>query len=150
MLSCNPTHQFVRELVVCAALSFIIVLGVVHATLHLLHLYIESTALPCTPAPLPERLATPALQLSRISEAHTYLLVVFKITLACTVLVFAGRELVVAGGVHFGWWGEGAQEGVTDDDLKREDEEKREQGANGYFAPVEKFDEYSRPMACPA
>ncbi|KAJ6472640.1 hypothetical protein DFH09DRAFT_472527 [Mycena vulgaris] len=100
--SSTAARLFAREFFICASLSFIIILGVLHALLHMLHLcFVSDLALR---SPLARFLTAPAEQLSRIADAHTYLLIVSKVTIACTVLVFAVREIIVAGGTYLGWW----------------------------------------------
>jgi hypothetical protein len=108
--------HFFREFAVCAALSFLITLGAIHALLHLLHIYcVLSLALHM---PLATILTEPAVQLALLADAQIYLLVVFKVTVACTVLVFALRELALALGPRMGWCGRSrerdAEAGDTD------------------------------------
>ncbi|KAJ7486877.1 hypothetical protein FB451DRAFT_1168256 [Mycena latifolia] len=147
-MSPTSTRQIVREFAICASLSFIIILGMIHALLHILHLLFQSEA--ALRSPLAQFVAAPAVQLSRISEAHTYLLVVFKITIACTVLVFAARELLLAGGAYLGWWGSRTREGdLENGDCKfeaalgwRTDEKNLKRPASsGHLAPIPEVDE---------
>ncbi|KAF7369697.1 hypothetical protein MVEN_00301200 [Mycena venus] len=98
-MSTTPAHQLAREFAICVSLSFIVVLGVIHGLPHLTHALIASG-----PAPLARFLATPAAHIAQISHIHEHLLVVFKITVACCVLVFALREIVAAVGSLTGWW----------------------------------------------
>ncbi|KAJ7109571.1 hypothetical protein C8R43DRAFT_962573 [Mycena crocata] len=101
-MSPTPARQLFKEFAICATLSFLIILGLIHALLHLLHIYLLSGV--ALRSPLAKFLVGPAIQISQISQVHEYLLVVFKITLACSILVFATREIMLIVGSHLGYW----------------------------------------------
>ncbi|KAJ7061056.1 hypothetical protein C8F01DRAFT_1138746 [Mycena amicta] len=103
----GKTKQLCRELLLCIALSFIILLGIIHGLLHVLHRhYSAASAASASPSSenstSAEALAL-ALRIASIATVHAYLAVVFKVTVACSVLVFAARELGVFVGVKMGW-----------------------------------------------
>ncbi|KAJ7049044.1 hypothetical protein C8F01DRAFT_1185968 [Mycena amicta] len=122
------TKQLCRELLLCIALSFIILLGIIHGLLHVLHRHYSAAS----PSPSPpshssenstsaEALAL-ALRIASIAMLHAYLTVVFKVTVACSVLVFAARELGVFVGVKIGWLAEDEEEDAEDGrDSEQED-----------------------------
>ncbi|KAJ7456008.1 hypothetical protein B0H11DRAFT_231299 [Mycena galericulata] len=94
--------QLLRELVVCASLSFIIILGVMHALLHLLYIYLASGH--ALRSSLTKTMTASVMQMSQIADAQAYILVVFKVTVACTILVLAVREIISAAGNYLGWF----------------------------------------------
>ncbi|KAJ6603037.1 hypothetical protein B0H10DRAFT_1957950 [Mycena sp. CBHHK59/15] len=92
-------RQLVHEFAICASLSFVIILGVLHALPHVLHIcYLSDLAQ--ASSPLAGFWIPPVI---RITEAHTSLLTVFKVTVACTILVFAAREIISELGWHLGF-----------------------------------------------
>lgn len=93
-------RQFLREFAICASLSFLVILGTLHAVLHLLDHACPSELGLCTH--LAKFLTSDAAQ-----SSHVYLLLVFKVTIACTILVFALREIVLTG---VRWWHPSAEE----------------------------------------
>jgi hypothetical protein len=101
-MSPSPAHKLAHEFCICVTLSFFIILGAIHAFLHLLHLYFASAAFPSSR--LAKIFVAPAVQIAQISQIHEYLLVVFKVTFACSILVFAVREIVALLGSWMGWW----------------------------------------------
>ncbi|KAJ7151780.1 hypothetical protein C8R43DRAFT_1127415 [Mycena crocata] len=101
-MSSTPTSQLVREFAICATLSFIIILGLVHGCLHLLHISIVSGN--AMRSPLARLVSEPALRISQIADLHAHLIVVFQTTIMCSVLVFAVREIARILGPHFGFW----------------------------------------------
>ncbi|KAF7333728.1 hypothetical protein MVEN_02329200 [Mycena venus] len=84
--------RLAREFFICVCLSFVIILGVIHAFLHLIHLHLLSEILR---SPVADFLAETIVQIAQISQLHEYLFVVFKVTFACSILVFAVREIVM-------------------------------------------------------
>ncbi|KAJ7134111.1 hypothetical protein C8R46DRAFT_1235297 [Mycena filopes] len=94
----TPARQITRELFICTVLSTLVILVLVHFV-HLLY----ASAFPSTP--LGKLLAAPAAQIAQIAQMHAYVFVVFKVTMACTVLVLALREVVACVGISMGWWG---------------------------------------------
>ncbi|KAJ7189326.1 hypothetical protein GGX14DRAFT_580804 [Mycena pura] len=102
-MSTNPTQQLCREFAICALLSFFIIMGILHLVLHLLHGYFVSSLALCSP--LARFLAAPAVHIAQIGQMHAYLVGVFKVTVACTVVVFAVRQMVLQMGTWMGWWG---------------------------------------------
>ncbi|KAJ7826296.1 hypothetical protein B0H14DRAFT_3722657 [Mycena olivaceomarginata] len=80
----SPTLRFAREFLICVCLSFTIILGAIHAVLHLLHVSFISGALR---SPLARVLVKPIVQIAQISLLHEYLMVV--------ILVFAMREVLI-------------------------------------------------------
>ncbi|KAJ7023171.1 hypothetical protein C8F04DRAFT_1401872 [Mycena alexandri] len=112
----TPVRQIARELVICTSLSFIVILGVIHALLHLLQASIISGA--TIQSPVGKFFATPAVRIAQISQLHSYVLVIFKVTIACTILVLAVREAVSSLGIWIGWW---TPEGQLEADLESGD-----------------------------
>jgi hypothetical protein len=88
----SPTLRVAREFLICVCLSFTIILGAIHAVLHLLHVSFISGALR---SPLARVLVKPIVQIAQISLLHEYLMVVFKVTFSCSILVFAMREVLI-------------------------------------------------------
>ncbi|KAJ6476897.1 hypothetical protein C8R45DRAFT_1102192 [Mycena sanguinolenta] len=119
-MSPTPIAQLAREFAVCVCLSFVTVLGVIHGILHLLHASIASGL--AHHLPHMNLVAPPEVQLTHIAHIHAYLLVVFKITIACTVLVLALREIVYGVGSWTGWWDMADREG----DLEEAEDYKTE------------------------
>ncbi|KAJ7747127.1 hypothetical protein DFH07DRAFT_776083 [Mycena maculata] len=129
MLSSSPsTGELFREFAICASLSFIVILGVLHALLRLLHVYFVSGL--ALRWPLVKVMTTSAFRISQITTAHAYLLVVFELTIACTVLVFAVREISLAIGASRGGEGdleageERAAAPTPEEEIQCHDEEK--------------------------
>ncbi|KAJ7640228.1 hypothetical protein B0H17DRAFT_1216646 [Mycena rosella] len=130
--------HFLRDFAVCAALSFLIILGAIHALQHLLHIYCVSSLALHRHMPLVTILTEPAVQLALLAEANTYFFVVFKVTVACTVLWAKSRE-------------QDAEAGDVDADRKapvpqelgwRRVEEKHVVLRDfGYLAPIPEVDE---------
>ncbi|KAJ7617069.1 hypothetical protein FB45DRAFT_1104186 [Roridomyces roridus] len=81
----------VREFLICTSLSFIIILGLVHGLLHLGHLYFMSQ-LVSQPTPIHPQ-DTTVVRIAQIALTHEYLLRAFKLTIACSVLVFGLWEI---------------------------------------------------------
>ncbi|KAJ7649216.1 hypothetical protein B0H17DRAFT_1215381 [Mycena rosella] len=144
-------RQFLQEFAICASLSFIIILGVIHAVLYLAQMFFLSGLPPLTLTArfLAQLLSAPGrtMQLSHIAELSTYLLIVFKVTIACTVLVFAFRELIAIGGCYMGWSGSRKKQGDAEKgDHKqklrwRPDEKKMARLTFGCLAPIPEVDE---------
>ncbi|KAJ7219660.1 hypothetical protein B0H12DRAFT_1078582 [Mycena haematopus] len=113
----SPTSvpELAREFGICVSLSVFVVLGGIHGLRHLLHACIASGFAFCLP--IAKFLAPPAAQLVQILYIRAYLVVVFKLIVACTVLVFALREIVSGVGSWTGWWDmvevQGVLEAVT-------------------------------------
>ncbi|KAK6992655.1 hypothetical protein R3P38DRAFT_3225436 [Favolaschia claudopus] len=102
-MSAIPASRLAREFIICVILSFFIVLGLIHGLLHFLHAGVAS-GIVVLHSPLAKHLVGPAIQLSQIAQLHGYLLAVFKVTMACSALIFAVRELVSGLGLWTGWW----------------------------------------------
>jgi hypothetical protein len=86
----QPTiRQLLCDFAICASLSFFIILGVIRALLHLLHIYFLSDLAHISPS-----FSIWLSPVVRIAEANACFLTVFKLTIACTVLVFAAREII--------------------------------------------------------
>ncbi|KAJ7615973.1 hypothetical protein FB45DRAFT_1064153 [Roridomyces roridus] len=100
----TSVRQLMHDFAVCASLSFIIVLGIIHGLIHLLHLYFTSSRA-ASAGPITTAILVPALRITEIATAHAYLMLVFKLTLACTVLVFALKEICCAVCARMGWCG---------------------------------------------
>lgn len=96
--SSSSITQLAREFVTCASLSFIIILGILHAFLHFLHMCITSGIALSWPSMSFLSRTLPAIQNSDIAQAHTYLVEVFNVTIACTVLILALRGIIMAVG----------------------------------------------------
>ncbi|KAJ7660536.1 hypothetical protein B0H17DRAFT_1144967 [Mycena rosella] len=104
-MSAISVRQFLREFAVYASLSFIVILSIIHVVLCLAQIFCFPP-LTFTARLLAQLLGAPeAMQLSPVAELSTYLLVVFKVTIACTILLIASRELIETGGSYLGWWG---------------------------------------------
>lgn len=111
----TPLVQLFREFAICVSLSFIIVLGIIHCLLHLLHAAVTSGLALRSPA-LAKFLPSSAVQTAQhISHIHAHLFVIFKITVASSVLVFALREI---GAAVAGWWGVAMDSLDENDDLE--------------------------------
>ncbi|KAJ7681677.1 hypothetical protein B0H17DRAFT_1138276 [Mycena rosella] len=144
-------RHFLQEFAICASLSFIIILGIIHAVFYLAQMFFLSGLLPLTLTArfLAQLLSTPGrtIQLSHIAELSTYLLVMLRVTIACTVLVFAFRELIAIGGCYMGWSGSRKKQGDAErGDHKqklcwRPDEKKMAQLTFGCLAPISEVDE---------
>ncbi|KAJ7072048.1 hypothetical protein C8F01DRAFT_1361480 [Mycena amicta] len=94
--------KVLREFAACTSLSFLFILGMIHTLFWALSLYLASGRTLDTP--LLRFIAAPAVQMAEITQLDAYLLVVFKKTLACTVVVFAAREVMSKIGCWMGWW----------------------------------------------
>jgi hypothetical protein len=104
--------RLTREFTLRVCFSFIIALGIIHAASHLLHTSIVTGLALCSPF-----FAKPALQLAQILHLHTF--VVLEVTVACSILALALREMVSAVGSMTGWWDlEGQEEDMEAGDPK--------------------------------
>ncbi|KAJ7772179.1 hypothetical protein B0H16DRAFT_1451260 [Mycena metata] len=115
-MSPTPILQLVREFSFCVVLSFAVIIGVIHAALHLLQNYCVSEFI--VQSSLARFLATPAMHIAQITQVQEYLLVVFKMTMACTILVFAVREVVLSFSSWMGWSSEEADGNLEAGDRK--------------------------------
>ncbi|KAF7296918.1 hypothetical protein MIND_00923600 [Mycena indigotica] len=102
----SPLRLIFRDLLLCVSLASLTVLGIIHALLHILHnrflsqlLQVQADGDSTAAAVL-----TVAERLANVASLHSHLTLVFKITLASSVLVLALRELVVLLGIRMGWW----------------------------------------------
>ncbi|KAJ7094112.1 hypothetical protein C8R44DRAFT_749630 [Mycena epipterygia] len=83
-------RQFLREFAICASFSFIIIFSTLHALLHLIDQGFPSELALCIPL-------AQFWPLDATQSSHLSLLLIFKVTIACTILVFALREIVLTG-----------------------------------------------------
>ncbi|KAJ7258016.1 hypothetical protein C8J57DRAFT_1234633 [Mycena rebaudengoi] len=95
MFEISTVRQLLHEFAICVSLSFTIVLAVIHT---LLQLPLSLSYL--APTQLQIHWLSPTLL--RITESHACPLTVLKATVACTVLVFAGREIIFSLGKLLG------------------------------------------------
>ncbi|KAJ6549942.1 hypothetical protein B0H19DRAFT_1073841 [Mycena capillaripes] len=113
-----------REFTLGVSLSVIIVLGIIHAVLHLLNASLVYAPALRLRLPLAQ---SSALQIT-ISTLHAYLLVAFKITMASSILVVAVREIAAV----ISWWRGDNRE---DDSLETGVRSDKAQGKLRYSRP---------------
>ncbi|KAJ6589606.1 hypothetical protein B0H19DRAFT_239575 [Mycena capillaripes] len=92
-----PALKLAREFFICGCLSSVIILGLINAFIHLPHIYVVRWALR---SPLIKSVAVSALQIGQISQLREYQAIVFQVTFACSILVFAVGEIVLT----IGYW----------------------------------------------
>ncbi|KAF8193220.1 hypothetical protein K438DRAFT_1969708 [Mycena galopus ATCC 62051] len=112
-MSPTPVVQLARQFVICVFSSFIVILGVIHILGHLVHASVVSET--TLRSPLAALFGRPAVQIAQIADIPEHVFIVFKMTFACSVLVFALRDLVSL----VGSWAERMNsEGKTKGDLE--------------------------------
>ncbi|CAK5276348.1 unnamed protein product [Mycena citricolor] len=111
-MSPSPFSRLIHDFLISTVLSFLSVIGGIHILLHILNTYFTTTAASgsgtLASSVLPPAgvylLETHARHIIQISDSHSYLVTVFEMTVACTVILLAVHEVIWSVGCSFGWW----------------------------------------------